>query len=111
MDSVPTATSAREQGAALIIVLAIVVLLTGLAIAYFTRATGDRTVAHSSFNQSKADQFAASAMDNIIGDLRQEITNGSTATAPNGVTIYSPASAQIRFSPRRRPLAAALPPP
>src|SRR5213593_39076 len=93
MDSLPTATSARERGAALIIVLALVVLVTVLVVAYFTRATSDRTVAHSSFNQSKADQLAASAMDNIIGDLRQEITNGSTATAPNGVTIYSPTSA------------------
>lgn len=90
MDSLPTATPPRERGAALIIVLAFVVLLTGLALAYFTRATSDRTVAHSSFNQSKADQLAASAMNNIIGDLRQEIVNGSTSPAPTFGPTASP---------------------
>jgi Tfp pilus assembly protein PilX len=90
MDSPPKPTSSHERGAALIIVLAFVVLLTGLVLAYLSRTTSDRQVAHSSFNQSKVDQFAASAMDNIIGDLRQEITNGSTATSVNGVTIYTP---------------------
>ncbi len=93
MDSLPKGISSRERGAALIIVLAFVVLLTGLVLAYFARATGDRQVAHGSFNESKADQLAASAMDNIIGDLRQEIANGSTATTVNGRTIYTPTSA------------------
>src|SRR6266404_5060402 len=93
MDSLPTAISARERAAALVIVLAFVVLFTVLVVAYLSRTTGDRLVAHGSFNQSKADQLAISAVNNIIGDVRQEITNGSTATAPNGVTIYSPTSA------------------
>jgi hypothetical protein len=69
-----------------------VVLVTALAVAYFSRATSDRPVAHSSFNQSKADLLVASAMDNIIGDIRQEIINGSTATTVNGATIYTPNS-------------------
>ena len=91
-------SSAREQAAALIIVLALVVLLTGLAVAYLSRTTSDRQVAHSSFNQSNVDQLAQSAMDNIIGDLRQEITDGSgppTTVNVNGtdVTIYTPTSA------------------
>jgi hypothetical protein len=90
-------SSRCEQAAALIIVLAFVVLLTGLAVAYLSRTTGDRAVAHSSFNQSSVDQLAQSAMDNIIGDLRQEITDGSTTTTVNvngsNVTIYTPTSA------------------
>src|SRR5713101_8915774 len=81
--------SSRERAAALIIVLAFVVLLTGLVVAYFSRATSDRPVAHSSFNQSKADQVAASAMDLIIGGLRQEITG----PAPTPTPPYLPASA------------------
>src|SRR6266568_1757863 len=93
MDLVRKAIFSRERGAALIIVLAFAVLLTGLVLAYFSRTTSDRQVAHSSFNQSKVDQVAASAMDNIIGDLRQEIANGSTATTVNGRTIYTPTSA------------------
>jgi hypothetical protein len=87
-------SSAREQAAALIIVLALVVLLTGLAVAYLSRTTSDRQVAHSSFHQSNVDQLAQSAMDNIIGDLRKEITDGSGTTTINvngtDVTIYTP---------------------
>src|SRR6266704_2194506 len=54
----PHLSSRRERGAALIIVLAFVVLLTGLMVAYLSRTTSDRQVAHSSFNQTKADQVA-----------------------------------------------------
>src|SRR6476619_491165 len=94
----PTPVSSRERAAALLIVLAFVVLLTGLSVAYLSRATGDRQVANSSFNQSTVDQLAQSAMDNIIGDLRQEIVNGSASPAPtfsaNGSTLnlYVPTS-------------------
>src|SRR6476660_708360 len=88
----------RERGAALIIVLAFVVLFAGLSVAYLSRTTSDRQVAHGSFNQSNVDQLAQSAMDNIIGDLRQEIINGSASPAPtfsaNGSTLnlYVPTS-------------------
>src|SRR6266705_6170025 len=99
MDSLRKAISSRERAAALIIVLALVVLVTGLVVAYFSRATSDRPVAHSSFNQSKVDQLAQSGMDNIIGDLRQEITNGSTSpmlfgpcASPGPLNLYVPTS-------------------
>lgn len=102
-------SSPREQAAALIIVLAFVVLLTGLAVAYLSRATSDRAVAHSSFNQSNVDQLAQSAMDNIIGDLRQEITDGSAPTTVNvngtDVTIYTPTSAAYMLPQRNINLA------
>lgn len=93
MYTVPDRCARRERGAALIIVLAFIVLLTGLVVAYFSRATSDRTVAQSSVHQTKVDQVAASGMDVIIGELRQEIANGSTPTTVNGVTIYTPTSA------------------
>ncbi|PYV80738.1 MAG: hypothetical protein DMG96_00015 [Acidobacteria bacterium] len=108
MDSLHKVSSQRERAAALIIVLAFVVLVTALAVAYFSRATSDRPVAHASFNQSKADLLVASAMDNIIGDLRQEITNGSTATTTNGTTIYIPNSA-ANMIPQRSGNAAGVP--
>ena len=76
----PAPVSSRQRAAALLIVLAFLVLLTGLSVAYLSRATGDRQVAHSSFNQSNVDQLAQSAMDNIIGDLRQEITDPVAST-------------------------------
>jgi hypothetical protein len=92
MDSLHKPIFYRERAAALIIVLAFVVLLTGIVLAYFSRATSDRPVAHASFNQAKADLLAQSAMDNIIGDLRQEIVNGSASPAPTfgSSTLYTP---------------------
>src|SRR2546430_13560589 len=94
MDWVTKGFRCQQRGAALIIGLAFVVLLTGVSIAYLSRTTSDRQVAHSSFNQSNVDQVAQSAMDNIIGDLRQEIANGSTAYAQdNGTTVYIPTAA------------------
>src|SRR5438552_2425315 len=82
--------SRRERAFALLIVLAFVVLLTGLAVAYLARTTTDRAVAHTSFNQSKADQLAESAAETVIGDLRQEIVNGSNASTVGSSTIYVP---------------------
>jgi hypothetical protein len=83
------AVRSRERGAALIIVLAFVVLLTGVAVAYLSRTTSDRQVAQSSFHQSKVDELAQSAMDLIIGDLQQEIANGSSPT-PSPTPDISP---------------------
>jgi len=109
MDSVVKRLRARQRGAALIIVLAFVVLFTGLAVAYLSRTTGDRQVAHSSFNQSNVDQLVQSAVDNIIGDLRQEITNGSTAVAQaDGTTLYTPTAA-ANMVPQRSGNAAGAP--
>jgi hypothetical protein len=71
-----------SKGAALMIVLALVVLLTGLALAYFSRATTDRQLAQSSHNDTSADLLARSALDLIVGDFKQEIINGpATATS------------------------------
>src|SRR5437762_1288214 len=98
--------AASRRGAALLIVLAMVVLLTGLAVAYLSRTTSDRQVAHASFHQSKVDGLAQSAMDLVIGDLQQEITNGSTAISePDGSKLYTPTSA-ANIVPQRRANAA-----
>src|SRR6266513_3970517 len=100
------AVPSRERGVALIIVLAFVVLLTGLGVAYLSRTTSDRQVAHSSFNQSTVDQLAQSAMDNVIGDLRQEILNGSGSPSPTAspVILFVPTS-NANMVPMRNPTA------
>src|SRR5437660_5812609 len=109
MNSLSKAGCSRERGAALIIVLAFVVLLTGVSVAYLSRTTSDRQVAHGSFNQSKADQLVASAMDNIIGDLRKEIVNGSTViTQADGTNVYTPTAA-ANMIPQRSGNAAGAP--
>jgi len=82
-----------SQGAALMIVLAFVVLLTGLALAYFSRATTDRQLAQSSFNDTSTDLLARSALDIVVSDFKQEIINDpSTATAADIQPVhYTPA--------------------
>lgn len=100
MDSLPKTISVREKGAALIIVLAFVVLLAALGVAYISRATSDRQVAHSSFNQTKVDELAAAVTNYIVNDLFQEIVSGSNATTVNNVTVYSPTTA-ANMLPRR----------
>jgi hypothetical protein len=102
MESLRKAIISRERGAALLIVLAFVVLLTGLGVAYLSRATSDRQVAQASFNQSKVDEVTASAMDLIIGDLQQEIVNGSSPTptaTPNISPLPTPTATPFVYPP------------
>ena len=109
MYSVIKGLRSEQRGAALIIVLAFVVLFAGLSVAYLSRTTSDRQIAHSSFHQSNVDQLVQSAVDNIIGDLRQEITNGSTAvTQADGTTLYTP-TATANMVPQRSGNAAGAP--
>ena len=78
---------ATSKGAALMIVLAFVVLLTGLAVAYLSRASTDRQLAQSSFNDTFADLLARSALDVVVSDFKQEILNNPTV----GYTNIQPA--------------------
>ena len=57
-----------SKGAALIIVLAFVVLVTALGLAYFSRTTTDRQLAQSSYNDTSADLLARSALDIIVSE-------------------------------------------
>ncbi len=76
------------------IVLAFVVLLTVLVVAYFSRTMTSRQLSNTSFNQAKAAQLAQSAADLVIGDLKQEIVAGSTpilvGVSPNQSNVYVP---------------------
>ena len=71
----PNLTKRASNGAALIIVLAFVVLLTVLVVAYFSRTTTDRQLAQSSFNDTAADFLGRSALDIVVSDLKQEIVS------------------------------------
>ena len=70
------------------IVLAFVVLLTGLIVAYFSRTMTDRQLSNSSFNQSSADAMAKSALDIITSDLKQELLQSGTASVSGNTTLY-----------------------
>jgi Tfp pilus assembly protein PilX len=77
----------RASGAALIIVLAFVALLTVLVVAYFTRTTTDRQLAKTSFTNTSADLLARSALDIIVGDFKQEIATANASGTPGANNI------------------------
>ena len=81
--SLPNLTKRPSSGAALLIVLAFVVLLTVLVVAYFSRTATDRQLAQSSFNDTSADLLARSALDIVVSDFKQEIANNPTVNAAN----------------------------
>ena len=113
--------SSSNKAAALIIVLAFVVLLTGLGLAYFSSSTTDRQLAHSSYNDTSADLLARSALDIVVGDFKQEIVNGSSPTPVPGnngsycspTPIYIPkdtgSGAAANMIPRRNNVFATIP--
>ena len=82
------------------IVLALVVLLTGIALAYFSRTTTDRQLAQSSHNDTSSDLLARSALDITVSDLKQEIATNPTH---NAQPIFSRHGTGFRRSPIRRP--------
>ncbi len=80
----------RDKAAALVIVLAFVVIITGLVVAYLARTTTNRQLANGSFNNNKADILARSALDIIVGTFKEEITTGVPITSVNIVPQRSP---------------------
>lgn len=73
----------RESAAALVIVLAFVVLLTGVTLAYFSRAVADRDASSGAANRTRADILARSALDIVVASFKQEMAVGSAGAPPN----------------------------
>ena len=74
---------AASKGAALMIVLAFVVLLTGVALAYFNRTTTDRQLAQSSYTDTSSDLLARSALDIVVSDFKSDLINNPTVSTAN----------------------------
>ncbi len=87
-----SALSRDQAGASLVIILAFIVLLTVLVLAYFSYSSLQRQISQASVNQAAAEVFAKGAVNTIIGDLRQEILAGSTNISTNGANypVYYP---------------------
>ncbi len=93
-----------QRGIALILVLSLVVILSVLVLAFFSRAILDRQISDSSAGWTEADLFAQGSLNTILGDLKNEIIAGSNSTVtgsnypnpiasaalPNGGTLYIP---------------------
>ena len=90
--STPRRLRGGRSGAALVVVLAFIVLLSGVVLAFFAQAMSERMVSNSSASQTKAEILAQGALDQIVGDLKQEIADGSTVTMVGTTTIYTPKS-------------------
>jgi Tfp pilus assembly protein PilX len=100
MQRPPISRPQAELGAALVIVLAFVVLLTGVIVAFLTRTTTERQASNGSANQAKADILARSGLAFVVSQLKQEIEAGSAKSTVNGITLYTP-SAPANILPTR----------
>jgi hypothetical protein len=92
--------AAGRRGSALIITISMLVLLTVAAVAFFSRATSQRTIENSRANQILAEQLAKTGADYDLGLLLAEIAAGSTASTNNGTVVYRPTAA-TNAVPRR----------
>jgi hypothetical protein len=81
-----------RNGAALAIVLAFVVLLTALAVAYLGRTSTYRQLARGVFSETAADELVRSAINIVVGDLKQEIADGTPINSTNILPQRSPAA-------------------
>ncbi len=78
------------HGAALVITLAAVVLLSTMLVAFLSQASMGRRISFSSAGQYRADVLAKAGLETILGDLRTEMAAGSTLYTSNNVPIYIP---------------------
>jgi len=105
-------SNSKNQGVALIIVLAFVVLLTGLSLAYFSHTATDRQLARASFHDTSAELLAHSALDIILSSLKREIiTAGPNVTQGNIQPQRSGDNASIPNLIRRSLRDDGIPPP
>src|SRR5271165_1802272 len=92
-----------RNGVALVIVLACVVLLTGLIVAIFSQSLFVRQISNSSVSRAKVSDFADGAAETVISDLRQEIVLSSSACT------LTPATSGTLYIPLSEPTIAAVP--
>jgi len=87
-------TLRRQDGMALVLTLALIVLVTVAAVAFLTRATGNRAVEASRSNQILSAQLAETGGDYVEGIFLQMITNSGminfTSLSGGSVTNYTP---------------------
>lgn len=81
---------ARRRGFALVVILAFVVLLTVLVLAYFSYSSLQRQISNSSSSQATVDIFAQGAINSIVADFKREIAAGSTTNIYGTNTVYIP---------------------
>jgi len=81
----------NHRGFALVIVLAFVVLLIGVMLAFFSNSIGQRQVSSASANQAEVKLLADGAVDTVIGDLKAEIAAPANSVDVTGQLLIPPA--------------------
>jgi len=104
--------SRSEAGSALVIVLAFVVLLTVVVLAMLSRSLINGLISNASSNVSKTDLYGHGMIDQIIGDLRQEIVAGSSGTSggqANTQAVYTSSGGIVTYAYRPAAVANSVP--
>lgn len=81
---------ARKSGFALIVVLALLVLVTALIVAFYSRSASRLNVSAASAASSASRELAKTALETITDDLRAEIVAGSKTPADTKHPVYIP---------------------
>jgi hypothetical protein len=82
--------ASNQNGAALVVVLAFLILLTAVVLAFHSRTMLERQIAESTTNQTVVNVFADSAAEVILGNLRAEMLATSEKLVTNGTTVLFP---------------------
>ena len=80
----------RRRGFALVVILAFVVLLTVLVLAYFSYSALQRQISSASSNQATTGIFAQGVINTIVSDFKQEIYTGSSNSTYGTNTVSIP---------------------
>ncbi len=78
----------NSSGVALVITLALLVLVTIAVMAFFTRATSNRSIESSRSNRVLVDQVVESGEDYIIGLFLGQMTQNATTTVESGQIVH-----------------------
>ena len=77
----------RESGAALVFVLAMLVLVLTVVLAFFSRATLNRQIASSSVANTKVHLISQTAEAYVLDDFQREIAAGSVADTNTSLSV------------------------
>ena len=92
----------RYSGAALVITLAMLILVSFVVVAFLGRSTREAVLVGGAVGGQKADLLASSAAELIIADLNSEMRAGSTETIVDGVAIMEPDTAATAMPSQAR---------
>lgn len=84
------APTRRRGGFALVITLGAIVLITILVVAFVAQSKVTRQISASQVAQIKAETVAQTALSTLLGDLREEIREGSILQETNGIVAFVP---------------------